>query len=187
MIRNQALLEKLTEGNRQFLGAASPIGNVSPAVRLETAENGQKPYAIVLACSDSRVMPESIFSAGLGELFVIRVAGNVLDDHQLGSIEYAAGHLDCRMIIVLGHTGCGAVHAALSGGGDGFIQYITDEILLAVGDEKDEERACCLNVQHAVETIRREFASHPETPSAELEIVGAVYDIATGAVRWLED
>ncbi len=187
MIRNQALLSKLTEGNRRFLGAASPIGDVSPAVRLSTAENGQRPYAIVLACSDSRVMPESIFSAGLGELFVIRVAGNVLDDHQLGSIEYAAGHLDCRMIIVLGHTGCGAVHAALSGGGDGFIQYITDEILLAVGDEKDEDRACCLNVRHAVETIRREFAAHPEIPSAELDIVGAIYDIATGAVRWLED
>ncbi len=187
MIKNQALLAKLTEGNRRFLGAASPIGDVSPAVRLETAENGQKPYAIVLACSDSRVMPESIFSAGLGELFVIRVAGNVLDDHQLGSIEYAAGHLDCRMIVVLGHTGCGALHAALSGGGDGFIQYITNEILLAVGDEKDEDRACCLNVQHAVETIRREFAAHPEIPSAELDIVGAVYDIATGAVRWLDD
>ena len=91
------------------------------------------------------------------------------------------------MIIVLGHTGCGAVHAALTGEVDGFTQYITDEILLAVGDEKDEERACWLNVQHAVETIRREFAAHPEIPSAELDVVGAVYDIATGAVRWLED
>ena len=187
MIKNRALLSKLTEGNRKFLSAVSPIGDVSPAARLHTAENGQKPYAIVLACSDSRVMPESIFSAGLGELFVIRVAGNVLDRHQLGSIEYAAAHLHCPLIIVLGHTGCGAVGAALSGGGDGFIRYITDEILLAVGDEKDEERACCLNVLHAVETIRREFAAHPEIPSAELDIVGAVYDIATGAVRWLED
>lgn len=187
MIYNQALLERLTEGNRQFLGTSTPLGDVSPAVRRETAENGQNPCAIVLACSDSRVMPESIFSAGLGELFVIRVAGNVLDDHQLGSIEYAAGHLDCRMIIVLGHTGCGAVHAALSGGGDGFIQYITDEILLAVGDERDPERACRLNVRHAVETIRREFAAHPEIPSEGLDIIGAVYDIADGAVHWLED
>ena len=187
MIYNRTLLNRLTEGNRRFLGAVSPIGDVSPAVRLETAESGQKPYAIVLACSDSRVMPESIFSAGLGELFVIRVAGNVLDDHQLGSIEYAAAHLDCRMIIVLGHTGCGAVHSALAGEADGFTQYITDEILRAVGDEKDEERACWMNVQHAVETIRREFAAHPEIPSAELDVVGAVYDIATGAVRWLED
>ena len=136
MIYNRTLLNRLTEGNRRFLGAVSPIGDVSPAVRLHTAENGQAPCAIVLACSDSRVMPESIFSAGLGELFVIRVAGNVLDDHQLGSIEYAAAHLDCRMIIVLGHTGCGAVHSALAGEADGFIQYITDEILLAIGEER---------------------------------------------------
>ena len=185
MIKNQALLETLTEGNRQFLGAASPIGDVSPAVRLETAENGQKPYAIVLACSDSRVMPESIFSAGLGELFVIRVAGDVLDDHQLGSIEYAAAHLDCRMIIVLGHTGCGAVHAALAGEVDGFTQYITDEILLAVGDEKDEERACWLNVQHAVRMIRAAFADHPEIPTAGLDIRGALYNIRSGLVEWL--
>lgn len=187
MIKNRSLLDQLTEGNRQFLSAAAPIGDVSPARRLDTAENGQHPAAIVVACSDARVMPESIFSAGLGELFVIRVAGNVLDDHQLGSIEYAAAHLHTRLIIVLGHTGCGAVAAALEGGGDGFIKYITDEILLAVGTETDADRACVLNVQHAVDTIRREFAAHPEIPSAELDIVGAVYDIATGAVRWLED
>lgn len=187
MIKNRSLLDTLTEGNRQFLSAESGIGDVSPARRLDTARNGQHPAAIVIACSDSRVMPESIFSAGLGELFVIRVAGNVLDDHQLGSIEYAAGHLHTRLIIVLGHTGCGAVDAALSGGGDGFIKYITDEILLAVGDERDPDRACCRNVQHAVETIRREFAAHPEIPSAELDILGAIYDIETGAVRWLED
>ena len=187
VIKNRKLLDRLIEGNRQFLSAQAPIGNVSPARRLETAENGQQPDAIVIACSDSRVMPESIFSAGLGELFVIRVAGNVLDDHQLGSIEYAAGHLHTKLIIVLGHTGCGAVDAALSGGGDGFIKYITDEILLAVGTETDPDRACFLNVLHAVETIRREFAAHPEIPSDELDIIGAVYDISSGAVHWLAD
>lgn len=117
---------------------------------LETAEYGQHPYAIVIYCSDSRVIPEQIFSASIGELFVIRVAGNVLDHHQLGSIEYAAGHLHCQHVIVLGHTGCGAVAAALSGGGDGFIQYITDDILEAVEEERDPEKACALNVEHAV-------------------------------------
>ena len=156
------------------------------ARRLDGAENGQRPYAIVVACSDSRVIPEQLFDASLGELFVIRVAGNVLDKHQLGSIEYAAGHLHSRMILVLGHTGCGAVGAALSGGGDGFIQYITDEILRAVGQERDPLRACEKNVAHAVELLRREFAEHPEIPSAELDICGAVYDIASGAVRWLD-
>ena len=150
-----------------------------------TAREGQEPYAIVIACSDSRVIPEQIFDAGLGELFVIRVAGNVLDKHQLGSIEYAAAHLHCRMILLLGHTGCGAVKAALSGGGEGFIQYITDEILLAVGEERDALLACEKNVRHGVELLQREFREHPEIPSAELEICGAVYDIADGEVRWL--
>ena len=178
MIRNQALIDRLSEGNRRFLDAASAEGDVSPALRRRTAAEGQTPYAIVIACSDSRVIPESIFSAGIGELFVIRVAGNVLDNHQLGSIEYAAAHLHCKLILVLGHTRCGAVSAALSGGGDGFIRYIT-------GEERDPDTACCLNVQHAVDTIRREFAEHPEIPSADLDILGAVYDIATGKVRWL--
>ena len=139
----------------------------------------------MVACSDSRVIPEQIFDAQLGELFVIRVAGNVLDRHQLGSIEYAAGHLHCRLILMLGHTGCGAVGAALDRGGDGFIQYITDEILLAAGEERDALRACEKNVEHGVALLRREFAAHPEIPAGELEILGAVYDVESGEVRWL--
>ena len=174
---------RLEAGNRRWQAADGPV----EALRRETAEHGQRPYAIVIACSDSRVIPEQIFDAGLGELFVIRVAGNVLDRHQLGSIEYAAAHLHTHLILMLGHTGCGAVGAALSGGGDGFIQYITDEILLAVGEERDPVKACEENVRHGVAVLRREFAAHPEIPSAKLEIRGAVYDIETGAVRWLEN
>ena len=102
--------EKLSIGNKQYLKTSDA------ALRLDTAENGQHPYAIVVCCSDSRVIPEQIFSADIGDLFVIRVAGNVLDQHQLGSIEYAAGHLHCQHIIVLGHTGCGAVTAAAAMG-----------------------------------------------------------------------
>lgn len=175
------LIERLRAGNRRSLAE----DEASAALRLRTAEHGQQPYAIVIACSDSRVIPECIFAADIGELFVIRVAGNVLDRHQLGSIEYAAAHLHCPLILVLGHTGCGAVGAALNGGGEGYIQYITDEILLAVGEERDPDRACCLNVRHAVETVRRAFADHPEIPSADLDIRGAVYDIRSGEVRWL--
>ena len=183
-MEHRHLIDKLRAGNRRYLYGAA-VGDVSPAVRMETAEHGQHPQAIVVACSDSRVIPEAIFSAGIGELFVIRVAGNVLDRHQLGSIEYAAAHLHCPLILVLGHTGCGAVGAALSGGGEGYIQYITDEILLAVGEERNPDRACRLNGQHAVNMIRAAFADHPEIPTAGLDIRGALYDIRSGLVEWL--
>ena len=169
--------EKLSIGNRHYLQSSDA------ALRAKTAKNGQHPYAIVVCCSDSRVIPEQIFNAAIGDLFVIRVAGNVLDNHQLGSIEYAAGHLHCQHIIVLGHTGCGAVAAALSGGGDGFIRYITDDILAAVGTERDPNKACCLNVMHATERLKKEFSAHPEVGEAVIE--GAVYDIQTGEVKWL--
>ena len=185
MKKQTELVRRLTEGNLRYLESASSPGDVSPALREKTAREGQKPYAIVICCSDSRVIPESIFSAGIGDLFVIRVAGNVLDQHQLGSIEYAAAHLGCKLILVLGHTGCGAVGAALSGGGEGYIQYITDEILLAIGEERDPGRACVRNVEHAVERIRSAFADHPEIPSAGLDLRGAVYDICSGTVQWL--
>ena len=180
-----AILERMIEGNSRYLGAAFNPGDCSGARRRETAENGQQPYAIVICCADSRVVPENIFSAGLGELFVIRIAGNVLDAHQLGSIEYAAAHLGCRLILMLGHTGCGAVSAALSGHAEGFIKYITDEIQLAIGAERDPDAACRLNVLHGVETIRNAFREHPEIPSEGLELRGAVYDIRSGVVEWL--
>lgn len=171
------LRARLLQANRRYMET------IDPKLLQDTAENGQHPYAIVVCCSDSRVIPEKIFDASVGELFVIRVAGNVLDKHQIGSIEYAAGHLHCGHIIVLGHTGCGAIAAALSGGEDGFIRYITDDILAAIGEERDPEKACCLNVEHAVERLRREFAAHPEAGRADIE--GAVYDIRTGEVRML--
>ncbi len=169
--------EKLIQGNQKYL----TDGNSE--LREQTAINGQNPYAIIICCSDSRVIPEKIFSTSIGELFVIRVAGNVLDNHQLGSIEYAAAHLNCKLILLLGHTGCGAVSAALSGHSDGFISYIAEDILEAVGEEKDPDRACQLNVQHGVNRIKKEFNEHPEMP--EIEIRGAVYDIRSGVVEWL--
>ena len=182
-MKQQAIRDRLERGNLRWRQRQDE----QTALRLQTAREGQEPYAIVVACSDSRVIPEQLFDTGLGELFVFRVAGNVLDKHQLGSIEYAAGHLHCRLILVLGHTGCGAVGAALHGGGEGFIRYITDEILLAVGEERDPLRACEKNVLHGVELLRRDFAAHPEIPDEDLEIRGAVYDIETGEVRWLEE
>lgn len=181
----QEALERLEQGNHTYLTAHINPGNISPALRLRTFDCGQQPYAIVITCSDSRVIPESIFSAGIGELFVIRVAGNVIDDHQLGSIEYAAGHLNVRLVVVLGHTCCGAVDAAISGSADGYIKFITDEIKLAIGNETDDYRACCLNVKRSMS----EILQSPDIQRLEqcngLKIVGAVYHLDTGKVEFL--
>lgn len=187
MLKNKDIIDKLKEGNKKYLDAATNLGDISSAIRKDTTDNGQHPYAIVITCSDSRVIPESIFSAGIGELFVIRVAGNVIGSHQLGSIEYAAAHLGTKVILVLGHTHCGAVGAAVQGGAEGHIKYLTDEIKAAIGEEKDDYKACGLNVNRSVDIIKKEFAEHEEIKADELDVIGAIYDIEDGHVDWITE
>jgi carbonic anhydrase len=166
------IFSKLKEGNMRYLR------NSDPALRIDTAENGQHPYAVVICCSDSRVIPEEIFDASIGDLFVIRTAGNVLDKQQFGSIEYAVEHLRCRQILMLGHTGCGAIGAALGGEeSDGYISSVTDYIRANIGSEKDPYHACRLNVEHGVNAIRRTVH--------DADVAGAIYDIRSGEVEWL--
>lgn len=179
----QEAMEKLKAGNERYLDVTSNPGDVSPAIRQKTCDEGQSPYAIVITCSDSRVIPESIFAAGIGELFVIRVAGNVMDKHQLGSVEYAADHLGCNLVVVLGHSHCGAVGAALTSEPSGFVKYITDEIRRAIGDEKDELQACRLNVERSVSVIKDELKV---TDADKLKVCGAVYHIDSGRVEFME-
>lgn len=185
MIHNQEILDRLKMGNSEYLTARTSGGDISPEKRDDTAEHGQHPYAIVITCSDSRVIPEAIFSAGIGELFVIRVAGNVIGSHQLGSIEYAAAHLGCKVILVLGHTNCGAVGAAIQGGGEGFIKSLTDEIIAAIGAEKEDYKACEKNVRRGVETIQKQLAGNPEALGPDTDVIGAIYDVKKGYVDWL--
>ena len=165
--------------------AENGSGDISRRIRLFTWTKGQSPYAIIVTCSDSRVIPENIFSAGIGELFVIRLAGNVIDDHQLSSIEYAAGHLGCRLVVVLGHTHCGAVDAAIHHEPEGYIKYITDEIKKAVGDETDPYKASCLNVRHSVREIEKSLCIHHIEEETGLRVVGAMYHIEDGSVEFL--
>lgn len=178
-------LRRLEAGNQAYLAAETGAGDISPAKRLHTLRHGQEPYAIVVTCSDSRVIPESIFSAGIGDLFVIRVAGNVIDDHQLGSIEYAAGHLGCKLILVLGHTHCGAVDAAINSDPEGYIKFITDEIKTAIGEEQDDYKACCLNVGHSMDIIEHSLQIHSLEEHEGLRVIGAVYRIDSGKVDFL--
>ena len=174
----QEALKRLQDGNERYLTAATPAGDVSKARREETTQNGQHPYAVIVTCSDSRVIPESVFSAGIGELFVVRSAGNTIGAGELGSVEYAVGHLGCPLTVVMGHTHCGAVDAAMHGGGEGHVKPITDEIQKAIGNEPDADRACVLNVRQSVSILRREL---PEGA----EILGAVYHIDDGRVEFL--
>ena len=168
-------IEKLKSGNKRYLLMNSNSGNVSATLRKFTYEHGQHPHAIIVTCSDSRVIPETIFSAGLGELFVIRVAG----------IEYAAGHLGSPVVVVLGHTHCGAVDAAINSDPEGYIKFITDEIKLAIGDETDDYKACCLNVKRSVALIEHSLDIQQIEEQEGLRVVGAMYHIEDGSVEFL--
>lgn len=150
----EAALKRLKKGNEIYLNSKTGAGDISSEIRLSTSVNGQKPYAVIVTCSDSRVIPEYIFSAGIGELFVVRVAGNVIDNHQLGSIEYAAEHLGCKLVVVLGHTLCGAVGAASKQNG-GYVSTICEEIRRAVGIETDAVKASVLNAKHSALKIEK--------------------------------
>lgn len=179
-------LAKLKDGNKKYMDSEHNAANISKALRLHTCNEGQHPYAIIVTCSDSRVIPESIFSAGIGDLFVIRVAGYVMDDHQLGSIEYAAEHLGCGLVLVLGHNHCGAVDAAINHDPDGYVKYITDEIIKAIGDEKDDYKACCLNVKHSCQIIEDSIQIQKDERDYGLRVMGALYHLENGEVEFFE-
>ena len=135
----------------------------------------------MITCSDSRVIPEAIFSAGIGEIFTIRVAGNVIDKHQLGSIEYAKDHCGSHLILVLGHDHCGAVGASMGDNPGGNVASITEIIRKAIGDEKDDYKAGILNVKNSVQGIKNAISD------PNVLVKGAMYRIETGKVEFLED
>ncbi|MDE7164235.1 MAG: carbonic anhydrase [Clostridiales bacterium] len=168
-------LERLKKGNKVYINSVKGEGDISPERRLYTSKHGQKPYAVIISCSDSRVIPESIFSAGIGYLFVIRVAGNVIDNSQLGSIEYAVEHLGCKLVVVLGHTGCGAICAATQQN-SGYVKFLTDEIKRAIGDEADAVKASVLNIKHSVSKIKGILSD------SDVAVVGALYHTESGVV-----
>lgn len=176
-------LKKLKAGNEAYINAKLNPADISAASRKSVIE-GQSPYAVIITCSDSRVIPENIFMTGIGELFVIRVAGNVIDNHQLGSIEYAMSHLGSKLVVVLGHTHCGAVNAAMGHSPDGFVKSITDQICLAIGNEKDDYKACCLNVKRSTSIIAKSLCLNNDDANGA-KVLGAVYHLEDGRVEFL--
>ena len=181
----QSVQEYLLEQNTAYRETNANAGNISADKRADTASNGQHPYAVVVTCSDSRVPAEHIFNAGIGELFVIRTAGNVIGDYELGSVEYGAEHLGAKLVVVLGHTNCGAVDAALHGGAHGYIETITDEISACLPENCDPREAEKLNVENSIDRILASEMMQELKESGAVSVAGAIYDIESGEVTFL--
>jgi carbonic anhydrase len=154
-------LQKLMSGNKEYVANKLTLGSKSDATSRKALANSQKPYAVILSCSDSRVPPEIIFNKGLGEIFVVRVAGNVPDPVVLGSIEYAAEHLGTGLIMVLGHKRCGAVKATVEAKGKSTGSKNIDAIVKTISaSEKTAAKDCaaCKADKKCAESKAAEFA-----------------------------
>ncbi|MBW1780885.1 MAG: carbonic anhydrase [Deltaproteobacteria bacterium] len=186
-------LERLLAGNRRYVTSRQNHPNQTPERRAEL-KDGQNPFAVVLGCSDSRVPPEFIFDQGLGDLFIVRVAGNVVDNMVLGSIEYAVSHLKTPLIVVLAHSNCGAVTATVSAGHHelpGQLGYVTASIQPAVdlvGDLPDDKvnRVSRANAEIAAEQLRNaKPILFDSVEAGTLTVVAAYYHLSTGSVEIL--
>ena len=184
-------LKILLDGNRRFVAGSQHARSGEVALRSKLATS-QSPYAIIVSCSDSRVTPELVFDQTLGEIFVVRTAGQVLADPGLGSVEYAVEHLHSPLIVVLGHERCGAVSAAVAGGeAPGHIAALVQAIQPAVQASKGEPgdavdnavRAHVRDVVHQLENTAPILAEFVH--AKHLKIVGAYYDLDTGEVQLL--
>lgn len=185
-----AALAELVAGNHRFASGATNHPDQSVERRAEVAK-AQHPIAVVVACADSRLSPELIFDQGLGTLFVIRNAGNVLDDHVLGSIEYAVEHLHTALLIVLGHTQCGAVTAAVAGTPlPGHLSSIMASLAPAVEMARKKPGDAVDNAVRINARLEAESLTHAEPIVAEavragqVKVVAARYDLTTGRVEF---
>ena len=189
-------LHRLIAGNQRFLAGQAHFPTVCKETLADLAR-GQRPYATILGCSDSRVPPELIFDANFGELFIVRVAGNVVSPEVMGSLQYAGAHLHTPLYLVLGHEGCGAVKAALESKlydvqHRSRIQLLVDNILPGLPDLSDTagDEQLVGAVEANVRWSMRQLAESPEGSRAMEEgrakLVGAVYEIASGRVRFLD-
>ncbi|HAX41644.1 MAG TPA: carbonic anhydrase [Bryobacteraceae bacterium] len=186
-------LKRLMDGNERYVQHKEQHPDMSFERRRQIDQEGQHPYAVILGCADSRVPPELIFDEGLGDLFVIRDAGNVVDDDVLGSIEYAVEHLGVQLVVVLGHEKCGAVTAAIqSDKAPGHIQKVINSILPAIAEARnlpgDQVHNCVVaNAKHVAFQIK---TSEPilrlAVETNRIQVVAMDYHLSTGRVEVLE-
>lgn len=190
--KKQTQIEKLIAGNQRFLDEKSIHPHQNKKSILEN-QNGQHPFAVVVTCSDSRVAPEILFDQGIGDLFVIRNAGNLISDIDMGSIEYAVEHLDAKLIVVLGHTECGAIKAYVGDKNNEYIKHHNhiDDIVETIAQETEEIEEAKLhskhknllgcinaNIEHSYKTI----ANNPIIKKHKTQIVSMRYDVHTGKI-----
>ena len=187
-------ISKLKEGNSRYSSGNLQHPGQTTERRTELAKT-QHPFAAIVCCSDSRVPPEIVFDQGLGDLFIVRVAGNVINDEGLGSLEYTVDHLGTRLILVLGHQRCGAVDAAretiaAKGKAPGHIESLVTAIKPAVEStaKDDLETTVKANVKNVVKALR---SSTPilkaKVDSGEIQVIGGYYSLDTGAVTFLDE
>lgn len=191
-------LERLREGNARYV--AGSLTQQDLRAEVAATATGQYPYAIVLSCLDSRVPVETVFDQGIGDLFVGRVAGNVIDDHMLGSMEFGAAVAGSRLIVVMGHTACGAVKGACDAVDVGHIADLVETIQPSVAAVVPEGETCDSSndehvngvVEHNVVRTVQEIRESSEILSGleadgTIRIVGAMYDLSTGEVTFHDD
>lgn len=184
-------LQRLIEGNQRFVSGSVAHPSQGSARRSEVS-TGQKPFAAILSCSDSRVPPELIFDQGLGDLFIVRVAGNTVNEEGLGSLEFGVKVLGAPLLLVLGHSDCGAVDAALQGKPlPGHISSVATPIDPAIKEASCKTNSqplpCAIhaNVDHIVQTLSKsEPILAALVKEGKLKVVGATYDLATGKVEF---
>ncbi len=189
-------LKMLRDGNHRFVSGNRTFPHLDKA-RLKELLSGQHPYATVITCSDSRVAPEHIFDTGLGDIFTIRVAGNVCDTDEVGSIEYGVDHLGTPILVVMGHTSCGAVTAvATKAELHGSIPALVDNIKPAIEKVQSEHpnlhgndlvsAAIKANVWQSIDDLlKTSHATRERIKDGRLKVIGAIYHLEDGKVDWL--
>jgi carbonic anhydrase len=190
-------LQQLKTGNARFLAGENRHPRASAERVASTAQQGQHPVASILSCSDSRVPPEIVFGHGVGDLFVVRVAGNVCGDDEMGSLEYGVDHLETPLLVVMGHTGCGAVTAAVTGAElHGHVAALVDHIrpAVAAAQRMNPRLSGAALVPAAIEAnvwesirqlLKQSSIVRGRVAAGKLKIVGAVYHLEDGRVQWL--
>jgi len=194
-ITGDQAMQKLLEGNARYVSGNVSHQDQNVVERRTDLISSQHPIAVVVGCSDSRVPPEAVFDQGLGDIFVVRTAGQVLDNASMGSIEYAVEHLGVPLVVVLGHDNCGAVTAAVNGGeAPGHMNRLVESIQPAVNEAKEmNDKGELLNnsIDNNIKNIQKALTSagpilSEKVQKGELSIVGARYHLDTGVVQIFE-